>query len=177
MKWTSRIILLTAASALALLPMGAASAQQAAVSANDNEFDPTEIEVESGTTITWTNNGDLPHTVTAVNGSFESGTMEPGDTFETTFNAAGQYSYYCEFHGDADGGGMAGVVTVTGEGDEDPTDDPNDDNGGTGGNNDTLPMTGVDVGAFLYLAAAMIGVGSLLLRLERPSYSTQSRVK
>ena len=154
---------------------GPAFAQEtASVSVIDNEYDPVDVEVEAGTTVTWTNNGDLPHTVTADNGSFESGNMDPGDTFEQEFAEPGTYSYYCEYHGAQGGTGMAGTVTVTGEGNpDDPTDPPDDDDDGTDGDgdptgNDTLPNTGAgDLLAYVYLAAVLIGVGAAFLRLQR----------
>lgn len=166
-----RIVLPLAAVGAFLLPASAAWAQTATVSVVDNDFDPAQIEVSSGTTITWTNDGDTPHTVTADNGSFESGNLDPGDSFEQTFTEAGEYSYFCDYHGSEGGTGMSGVVTVTDDGTDDPT-DPADDNGnGDGDGNedstDTLPETGVDILAYVYLALAFIGVGAIFWRLDR----------
>jgi plastocyanin len=84
-----------------------------AVSIVDSAFEPAEIAVAPGTTITWTNEGTAPHTVTADGGLFDSGTLEPGDTFSYTFEEPGEYPYYCRFHGDEGGRGMSGVVIVT----------------------------------------------------------------
>ena len=155
-------MLLAVAGAL-LAPATAAWAQTASVSVIDNDFDPAQLEVTSGSTVTWTNDGDLPHTVTADNGSFESGNLNPGDSFEQTFSEAGEYSYYCEYHGSAGGTGMSGTITVTGGGD--PTNPP-DDNAGTP--DETLPTTGAgtDIWAFAYVALAFIGVGTVIVRLE-----------
>ena len=162
-----RIVLLLAAAGTLVLPAGNAWAQTASVSAVDNDFDPAEIEVSSGTTITWTNDGSTPHTVTADNGSFESGNLDPGDSFEQTFTEAGSYSYYCDYHGDEGGTGMSGVVTVTDDGPDDPTDPPGGDGNGDGDPADTLPQTGVDIWAYVYLALAFIGVGAIFWRLDR----------
>lgn len=74
-----------------------------------------EITVTVGTTVTWTNNDSAPHTVTADDGSFASGTLNGGDTFSFTFEEAGSFAYYCEFHGGADGSGMSSVVNVVSE--------------------------------------------------------------
>lgn len=71
-------------------------------------FDPGTIEVKVGTTITWTNNDSAPHTVTANDRSFDSGRMEQGQTFSFTFETAGEFEYFCEYHP-----GMAAVVIVT----------------------------------------------------------------
>lgn len=163
LRWT---LLLLAVTGVLVAPATAAWAQTASVSVVDNEFDPAQLEVASGTTVTWTNNGDLPHTVTADNGSFESGNLDPGGTFEQSFSEAGEYSYYCEYHGASGGTGMSGTITVTGGGD--PTNPP--DNNGNGNPDETpLPTTGAgtDLWAFVYLAFAFIGVGTVIVRLER----------
>lgn len=163
LRWT---FLLAVTGAL-VAPATAAWAQTASVSVIDNDFDPAQLEVSSGTTITWTNNGDLPHTVTADNGSFESGNLDPGGTFEQTFSDPGEYSYYCEYHGASGGTGMSGTITVTGGGD--PTNPPDDNANAPGTPDETLPMTGAgtDLLAFVYLAFAFIGVGTVIVRLER----------
>ena len=70
-------------------------------------------EVPVGTTITWVYNGGLPHTVTSDTNLFNSGTLGEGDTFSFTFTEAGEFPYFCRFHGSAGGNGMSGVVNVT----------------------------------------------------------------
>jgi plastocyanin len=80
----------------------------------DSAYQPREVEVSPGTTVVWQQEGELPHTVTADDGSFDSGTMGQGDTFSRTFPQAGTFPYYCEFHGAPGGQGMAGVVIVSG---------------------------------------------------------------
>jgi plastocyanin len=77
-------------------------------------YQPRELTVTAGSTVVWTQNDDLPHTVTADDGSFNSGTLDMGDTFSQTFNEPGEYPYYCEFHGGPAGSGMSGVIIVTG---------------------------------------------------------------
>lgn len=84
----------------------------AQVRAVDTAFEPAEITIPAGTTVFWTNEGNLSHTVTADDLDFDSGTLEPGDTFRFTFVTAGEYPYYCEFHGGRGGQGMAGTVIV-----------------------------------------------------------------
>lgn len=56
------------------------------------------LEVTVGTTVEWTNRDPLAHTVTAVNGSFNSGLIQPGKTYRHTFTKAGTYSVYCMPH-------------------------------------------------------------------------------
>jgi hypothetical protein len=62
--------------------------------------------------LTVSNDGQMPHTFTAVDGSFDSGQMEAGEIFELTIDETGIYQVYCSIHGSADGGGMAGVLVV-----------------------------------------------------------------
>jgi plastocyanin len=92
-----------------------ASAEDAAASVaiKDSEFQPKEIKVRAGTTVTWTNNDGSSHTVTADDGSFESPTLAKGKTFSRKFDKPGTYPYYCSFHGGAGGDGMSGTVVVT----------------------------------------------------------------
>lgn len=73
-------------------------------------FNPAMLEVKVGDTVTWTNNDTIPHTVTQKpSGSgFQSGTLQPGDSFSFTFDTAGTVDYYCEFHA-----GMTGQVIVS----------------------------------------------------------------
>ena len=76
------------------------------VSIGDNFFEPEEVTVSAGTTIKWTNEGQVPHTVTQE-GGFDSGTLEPGAEFEQTFDEAGEIDYVCTIHA-----GQTGKVVV-----------------------------------------------------------------
>jgi len=58
----------------------------------------SRIEITVGTTVAWTNNDPLQHSVTATNKSFNSGLVKPGKTYRHTFNKAGTYNYYCMPH-------------------------------------------------------------------------------
>ncbi|WP_052666648.1 cupredoxin domain-containing protein [Nitriliruptor alkaliphilus] len=71
-------------------------------------FAPTDVTVEVGGTVTWVHAGRITHTVTAPDGSFASGSIGAGDTFEVTFDEPGTYPYVCDFHGS-----MRGTVEVT----------------------------------------------------------------
>lgn len=93
-------------------PMGDEETTAVSVSMVDTTFEPTDLSVPVGTTVTWTNEGVLAHTVTADDGSFDSGELRSGDTFRHTFEEAGSFPYYCAYHGGPGGEGMAGVVTV-----------------------------------------------------------------
>jgi plastocyanin len=76
-------------------------------------FVPATLTISAGTTVTWTNNDPVNHTVTADNGSFDSGVVLPGDSFSFTFNTPGNYLYYCSIHGGPGGVGMSGMIIVT----------------------------------------------------------------
>ena len=77
------------------------------VRAVDFAFEPTQHQVQLGATVTWANAGVAPHTVTARDGSFDSGTLAPGATFSFRFERAGTFQYLCAFHAD-----MTGTVVV-----------------------------------------------------------------
>jgi plastocyanin len=71
-------------------------------------FAPADVQLTVGDTITFVNDDQIAHTATADDGAFDSGTMEPGATFDFTAEKAGTISYVCEFHP-----GMTGTITVT----------------------------------------------------------------
>ncbi len=73
-------------------------------------FSPTSATVKAGTTVTWTNNDAVPHTITSdPDGSlFKSSTLNPGETFQFTFSTAGSFAYHCSIHTS-----MQGTVVVT----------------------------------------------------------------
>ena len=77
---------------------GLASANQWSVSIEDFYFESAHAAVQPGDTITWINEGAHPHTVTADDGSFDSGTLQPGQSFSWTFQAAGTVTYHCAIH-------------------------------------------------------------------------------
>ncbi len=61
-------------------------------------FQPNPLEIPVGTTVIWTNDDFGIQTVTDNNGAFESDTLRPDDTFESTFNELGTYDYHCMLH-------------------------------------------------------------------------------
>lgn len=68
------------------------------VSIVDFSFMPDRLRVRGGDSITWTNNGAAPHTTTAAGGVWDSGTLQPGDSFTFTPNASGRFRYRCQIH-------------------------------------------------------------------------------
>ncbi len=85
----------------ALIPVAGAaprSAETKNVSIKDFEFDPKTVSVAVGDTVMWKNAGAAPHTATANDGTFNSGTVNVGGEFSFTFTKAGTFSYACKFH-------------------------------------------------------------------------------
>lgn len=82
------------------------------VSMLDSCFNGTAHFAPTGTALTIRNDGEIPHTFTAVDGTFQSGQVQPGNTFELTIDEPGVYEVFCSLHGTADGQGMAGVLVV-----------------------------------------------------------------
>jgi len=61
-------------------------------------FTPSALTVPAGTTVTWVNHDDIPHTVTAQDHSFSSSGLDTEDSFSHQFSVAGTYAYYCTIH-------------------------------------------------------------------------------
>ena len=80
-------------------PTGAAAPVAAnAVSIENFAFSPGDVTVSVGTTVTWTNNDQEAHTVTADDHSFGSPPLSPGDKYYFTFTKPGTYHYLCTIH-------------------------------------------------------------------------------
>jgi plastocyanin len=72
-------------------------------------FTPGSLSVSVGTTVKWTNNDGVTHTVTANDGSsFDSGPIAAGASFSFKFMTAGTFNYHCTIHS-----GMTGTIVVT----------------------------------------------------------------
>ncbi len=75
-----------------------------AVTMQNIAYNPKCIKVTPGTTVTFTNQDSVDHTVTTEAGqaeSFDSGTLAPGSSYQHTFNTAGTINLYCKIHGQA----------------------------------------------------------------------------
>ena len=72
-------------------------------------FDHSALTVRPGTTVTWINDDDIPHTVVAQDQSFRSKVLDTGDRFSFTFAKAGQFVYFCSLHPH-----MTGTIVVKG---------------------------------------------------------------
>jgi len=74
------------------------SAANAAVKIDNFVFGPQTITIPAGTTVTWTNSDDIPHTVVSTEGVFKSKVVDTDEKFSYTFTKAGTYPYYCSVH-------------------------------------------------------------------------------
>jgi len=74
------------------------AAANVAVKIDNFIFGPQAITVPVGTTVTWTNSDDIPHTAVSTDGVFKSKVMDTNEKFSYTFTKAGTYSYYCSVH-------------------------------------------------------------------------------
>ena len=89
----------------------ATASQPAAVSVKIENFafEPRELDIAVGTTVTWQNADDVPHTATSKDDPqvFDSGPLDTDDKFSFIFKKPGKYTYYCKVHPH-----MTGVVIV-----------------------------------------------------------------
>jgi plastocyanin len=100
---TRKICVVTALAAaiLAAVAMFAAQSAQAAnteVDIDQFAFAPQSITVKAGTTVTWTNEDDVPHTVASSSKFFKSKALDTKDKFSFTFTTPGTYEYFCSLH-------------------------------------------------------------------------------
>ena len=81
-------------------PAAAASNDAAGptVSIGNFSFDPPTLTIPAGTTVTWVNRDDVPHTVTANDKRFASAALDSDERFSHQFTAPGTYPYYCAVH-------------------------------------------------------------------------------
>jgi len=74
------------------------SGANAEVKIDNFSFTPQTLTVAAGTTVTWTNRDDIPHTVVSTDGVFRSKVRDTDEKFSYTFAKAGTYPYYCSVH-------------------------------------------------------------------------------
>ncbi len=92
-----------AAASLAVVIAGnrhatASEARAAAVTIHNFMFEPQVLTITAGTTVTWTNRDDSPHTIAEANQAFRSPALDTGDRFSHTFAAPGDFRYFCTIH-------------------------------------------------------------------------------
>ena len=72
--------------------------ETAEVKIDNFSFAPGTLTVPVGTTVTWTNRDDIPHTVVSTDGAFKSKVLDTDEKFSFTFSKAGSYPYFCSIH-------------------------------------------------------------------------------
>ena len=102
---TVRQLLLPYIGALLLAALGpclsradSVSGDSTIVMAKDFMFAPTSLTVAAGSTVTWTNNDDEPHTVVSDSGLFRSAALDTNESFSFRFAQSGTYHYACSIH-------------------------------------------------------------------------------
>jgi len=88
--------------------MAAGSAYAAEVSMQAFGFVPATLTVQKGATVVWTNRDDVPHSVTAADGRFDSGPVAPGKSFEWVAPDDRPVAYHCIYHPS-----MTGSIKIT----------------------------------------------------------------
>ena len=94
---------LVIAAVLTLAGVGAAAAQDGAppaarVSIGHFAFEPAQLSVKAGTTVTWVNHDEEAHTVTALDRSYASAGLEQEEAYSHRFATPGTYTYFCALH-------------------------------------------------------------------------------
>ena len=88
---------LAIAAAISLCLSGAHAVETTNVMIDNFTFEPAQLTVKVGTTVTWKNRDDIPHTVVSA-GKFRSKTMDTDDSYSFTFTTTGDYKYFCSLH-------------------------------------------------------------------------------
>lgn len=68
------------------------------VNIDNFSFGPAELKVPVGTTVTWTNRDDIPHTAVSTDKVFKSKVLDTDEKFSFTFSTPGTYEYFCSIH-------------------------------------------------------------------------------
>jgi plastocyanin len=101
-----RVIRLLAA--LPLLSLAAVNGDAARIAIDNFTFGAGILTIAAGTKVVWTNQDDIPHTVTSADGrDLRSGALDSGDSFAFEFGKPGNYRYFCSLHPK-----MRGIVVV-----------------------------------------------------------------
>jgi plastocyanin len=152
----------------------ARKAQSGSITITDFKFTPASITVDVGDTVTWTNQGRTPHSATAGDGSFDTGTFPRGQSRSHTFDAAGSFSYICTPHpfmkgtvtvrGASTGGGGSSGGSASGSGGEDAGSSGGSSSSSGSGSGAALPESGTDAGALALLGLLLVALGAATRR-------------
>ena len=82
-----------------VLAVNPARAEEVVVHIDNFTFNPAELTVKPGTSVTWENGDDIPHNVVSSDRTtFRAKVMDTGEKFSFTFSAAGTFEYFCALH-------------------------------------------------------------------------------
>ena len=149
------------------------AAAASGVTIKNFKFSPGTSSVHVGDTITWTNKDIAPHTATATDGSFNTGTINKDKSGSHTFTKAGTFPYICSIHpsmkasvtvlasssGSSSGGTSSGTNS---SGSSTPSSSST-----ASSSNSSLPHTGLDISVIVLIAMCMTGSGASLRRALR----------
>ena len=146
------------------------TASSVTVRMGDFFFSPSSVSVRVGDIVTWHNSGNAPHTATADDGSFDTGTVVSGQSASHMFTRPGTFSYVCTIHPNMKGTvrvlSSSGSASSSGSGSSSssaPTEAKAAASPNAAGDSNTLPMTGMAVGALALVGAALL-VSGLIVR-------------
>jgi amicyanin len=91
-----RRLLLTVAALVTIVPV--ARAEDATVKIDNFTFNPPQLIVKAGTTVTWRNEDDIPHAIASAERKFKSKALDTEDGYSYTFTEPGNYAYFCSLH-------------------------------------------------------------------------------
>jgi plastocyanin len=152
------------------------AAASTGVTIKNFKFTPGTSSVHVGDTITWTNQDIAPHTATAKDGSFDTGTINKNKSGSHTFTKAGTFPYICSIHPN-----MKGTVTVLASSSSGGTNAGSSGSNGSGStanpssssppssssSSSSLPRTGLDIAVLVFIAMCLTGSGASLRRALR----------
>ena len=163
----------------------ARAAASASVNMVDFSFAPGSVTVAVGDTVTWHNTGQAPHTATAGDGSFDTGTIQPGGSGSHTFNSPGTFSYICTIHPNmkgtvrvlaassgssgSKGGGSGSTAGSSGSSSSSSSSSEAAavNSPGAAGSSTSLPATGMAAGAMALVGFVLLASGLLARHAER----------
>jgi plastocyanin len=157
----------------------ARKAASASVTMGDLFFSPTSVSIAVGDTVTWHNTGQAPHNATADDGSFNTPTINNGESASHTFTQAGTFSYICTIHpqmkgtirvlssggggsGGGGGGGGASSSSSSANSESAAVASP-----GAAGDANTLPMTGMSIGGLALVGLGLLALGLIARQADR----------
>lgn len=159
---------------------GARKSASASVTMGDLFFSPASLTIAVGDTVTWRNTGQAPHNATADDGSFKTPTLNSGESASHTFTQAGTFSYVCTIHpnmkgtvrvlvsssggGGGNGGGASSSARPSSSSSSEASAGASPNAAGDG---NTLPMTGMSLGALALVGLGLLALGLIARRADR----------